>query len=276
MIPEIIRCLYRISFGLRLDKSTMKIDFGTVPPLLRFRELADGVIEVFKKENILMYYCGTMSSFNTDVDIKLQLQFLDLDRVIPIPREIIDCLALSLNSNMVQSEKALLLGYLGRTINGDGKLITDGLALDNNSFICLDLTTHSVVPVCTTGYRITHELLHTLGITEEQEKGLDWQMYMAQANTITPFARIVQEVIPDSIDYMNKRVKGIEESSATLLNELWNIEREMSKNQIGISEQAQICTEIYHPVFSVSSMNMDVPVFDQPIPDVKGFQIPFA
>ena len=107
-------------------------------------------------------------------------------------------------------------------------------------------------------------------------KGYDWRVYMAYASQITPFAQVVQSIIPDCISYMNKKVKRIQENNVALINELWEIERELSVGKMGIQEQTQTSTEIYHPIFSVSTTIKGVPMFDQPIPDVKGFQIPFA
>lgn len=263
-IPALIRALNRIIFSLSLDQNRMVLDFTNAPD---FPVLFERLFQVLINENLLLKVSGVRSTFGSAIIIKPQVQVVETEACWPVPNMLLQALGEHIGIKP-SAPVNLYLGYLGRTLEKDGgRLITDGLAAGENDKIYLDLAAHMVYPLDTTGWRITHELLHTFGLREEEERGVDWQVYLQHKNLIDEYAQKVKHQIPTQKAKVDMRCKQVEMQHADMIQALWEICDSLATHGLILLGRDLCFAKTFVPVF---------PAGGNPPFDIVEFDIPFA
>lgn len=267
-LPDLVRVFNRIFFAMRFDVTNRRLDTSSAPnELSRFLSSKQQVVKALKNAKIFQGISGVQSTYETKVEIRSQAYFIEEEYAIDISDTILWGIAKSIGT-IPQNNVSLHLGYLGRTFDGlESKLLTDGLASENNKQIYLDLTAHTLFPLETTGWRITHELLHTLGITEEQERGLDWKVYLQNKEPLTSFAYQVKKDIDSVKQKFDDRFQQISAEQHNSIREFWDIANSLAQKGLTLPSNELYSTEVFVPVFPQNGV--------RPV-DIEGFCIPFA
>jgi len=274
MFPDLLRCIIRIFFGYELDDN-MRLQFSRAPgELLYYAAISNRIKSVLGKDNIRMEPGGTRTTINANIEIVPQIKIIDYSFTLPVPDEIISVL-----SNMVPNSTPhhidLRFGYLGRTKTEQGLFVTDGLAHEDNTIVYLDMPTHCIVPPEATGYRIVHELLHCLGLEEEQVKQLDWSFFAFNHTIIMPFVNTIKGNIIDEKLKFDNICLNIENNNSDLMDQLWQIERSLSAKGISLSDKNLVYTSSFLPTLDNSNNTTDI-VQTIMNPNYIGYTIPFA
>lgn len=267
-LPDLVRVLNRIFFAIRFDIASRRLDIRNAPDeLSRFLSIEQQTATALEKANIFRGVSGVQSTYGTKVEIRSQVYFIEDEYVINIPEAILSGIAKSIGT-ISQNNVSLQLGYLGRTFSGlESRLLTDGLATEDNKQIFLDLTAHTIFPPETTGWRITHELLHTLGISEEQENGLDWKVYLQNKELIDSFAHQVRSDTCSVKQTLDSKFQQISAQQHNSMCEFWSIANSLAQKGLTLPENSLYFTDVFVPVFPQNGV---------PPVDVAGFCIPFA
>lgn len=263
-MTELICALNRVLFALSLNADSMMLDFTNAPS---FPVVFERLFQMLIKENLLLKVSGVRSTFGSVMTIKPQMQVVATEWRWPVPNTILRAL-----SNSVGVKQAmpvdLYVGYLGRTWEiDDSRFVSDGLASEKNDTIYLDLSAHMVYPLETTGWRITHELLHTLGLSEEEECGYDWRVYLSHKNLINTYAQEIKSQMPSIKETVDTKCKQIEIHNVDLVQTLWEMCDSLAMRGLTLPGRDMCFAKSFVPVF---------PANGNPLVDIAGFDIPFA
>ena len=251
------RQIMRIYTCFGFDNETRRLIYGMCPDLLMRYQNTEKIWEAsFLSNGIEMYKCGTLSDFAGEIKIVPQVLFIYKDDRYCVPDYLIRRLSEFLNTNgrKLQScslEISLYWGYTGRSYlrEKNEKLITDGLQRNDFNDIVLDFEMFLNASYDMFHYRIVHELLHVLGVTEE-----DMEQYIYYACIVTyglekDWWADVQRKINDSYAKFKERVGIVQKENEETLLEIKHISRQLTEINIFYIGMAEIdkCT-MYHPI----------------------------
>ena len=266
---EIYRAIMRIYSFCNFDLQTCQLTHGEPTDALHmyFSQIQPLLKKKFSDEGLVLYPTGVNSCFNDKVRTELEVFFLYEKEYYNIPEEILICLQKYLNSKKLSvphyENSQLYWAYSGRFLDkgSNARFVTDGLQYSNK--IAIDFITYTVAPHDALHHRIIHELLHILGVEENQMNELILEACRNSYELTKPFIQsVIQQAVPIGEQFM-KIAENISYQNPTLVKKL-----------LSISD------DLYNVGFPVK---MDTPLFATmympsqffPNPECKGFHILF-
>jgi len=172
----ICRQIMRIYTCLDYDTSTLCLKPNICPTITQQYFEYEGIFkEVFFNADIEMYPMLINSCFNNVIKLMPEVAFIDKTQSYTVPTEVISILSDFLASQEIFHEIPTTAvkvygGYTGRVWEREtnSRLATDGLQRSETNDIIIDFFLYKKAPFNTLLYRLTHELLHTLGFDEAQ------------------------------------------------------------------------------------------------------------
>jgi len=254
-LPVIFQEICKIYFCFGFDESTRFLKVDRSPILLSFyqHELEPWLKSLFALQDLDLYRGATHSQFGDEIATIPQISLINRNHHIDIPNELLDKLSVFLKlPKCIQKlfEIRLYWGLLGRSYFSDSKmLITDGLQFENEVF--LDTTTHHAITSLATAIRIIHELLHTLGVTEQ-----DMPKYILPAYY---FVKTEADLLADQVRYScvdthNEIVNAsniLEQEYPYIITNLKNITDSLEKDGLLAPREKLSQTTIYHPIYCI-------------------------
>ena len=137
-----------------------------------YHRIEPQIFEDFRKEGVRPVPANVVSDFNGVVKNQMQLVFCCANPSLPVPEEIYSLF----KEYGVEGFKApeepptIRFGYTGRCYDykTKTKLITDGLQIGSLGKIVFDVFSLEQMSVDGVACRLTHELLHVFGVSEEE------------------------------------------------------------------------------------------------------------
>lgn len=188
------------------------------------------IVRTFSSAGIEMAPTATESCFGNKIIIVPQVFFVYKLKQYIIPRQIINKLKEFLARNGVQSnqligETILYFGYTGRMWDREtnSKYVTDGLQRNSTNDIIIDFALYEVAPYDTYLYRLIHELLHTLGIEEEQMNSLISAACIYMTATVKEFIIQLQKDCPLVFNNFKSTLSNIQSDNNQMVEFLRNL-----------------------------------------------------
>lgn len=171
---SICRAVMRLYSFCDFDVQTSRIKITSAHDLLSsYFAIEPTLKSAFKKVGIELFPTAVHSCFDSQIKIVLEVFFIPTVHSLQIPDKIISCLADTLISlgrtPSLPTAQTLQWAYTGRWTDKEfkHKFITDGLQMSDNR-ILVDFLTYSEASHDCLHHRLIHELLHTLGVEEEE------------------------------------------------------------------------------------------------------------
>lgn len=266
---SICRSVMRIYSFCAVDEKTHRIKITGAHEIVKsYFEIESELKSNLANYEIEMYPTGVYSCFGNEIKIALEMFFIYTACSFPVPDEIISCLAkflLSLGRNpLPQTSQVLQWAYTGRYLNRSNAnmYITDGLQMSDNRIV-IDILTYVTASHDCLHHRLIHELLHTIGVEEDEMDQL-----------ILPACAITYEVAKPFIESLHNQVKEILEDFIGKIREFQskNPETKMRLLQMG----NDLCkygfpTKIDDPIYTTTYM----PNRLLPTPSITGYSVLF-
>lgn len=166
------------------------------------------------------------SCYDGTIKHELQNYFIDRERKYSIPPEIFEKLAEFLGTKGVvaktYSNYEIYFGYTGRTYTrfNEGKYVTDGLQCDDSKEIILDFSLYEQAHHDTLHYRLIHEMLHVLGISEEDMSNIIGAACVYSYDTAKEFVDELLLECANVYESFKQRVKSIQEKEPELVQKI--------------------------------------------------------
>lgn len=137
-----------------------------------YQEIEEGLFAAFRAENIRPVPVRVLSDFNGTIRSVLELVFCAAEPTIPIPEELYRLFGdYGVKGFTAPAEPPVIrLAYTGRCYDYETKtrLITDGLQIGSLGKIALDFYSLDEMTKAGVSCRLTHEILHVFGVSEEE------------------------------------------------------------------------------------------------------------
>lgn len=263
------RAIMRLYSYCGINEETYKIKVcGAHEVVTSYFKIESEVKKALACVGIEMYPTGVYSCFDNDNKIALEVFFIHSAYSLQIPPEILLCLS----SLLVKLERSpspitpqtLCWAYSGRVVDKyySQKFITDGLQMSDNR-ILIDFLTYSVASYDSLHHRIIHELLHTLGITEEEMNRYTIPACIATYEVAKPF---IETLLKQRQDINNAFRKSMLEFSYNF-PELEKQLLQMGDSLCSYGFPEKIDSPMYTTTFLPSKFF--------PNPDVAGYEVLF-
>lgn len=167
-----------------------------------YQAMEEELIRGFQQHQINPVPIVVVSDFSGRIKAMKELVFCDTTHTLPIPEDIY---ALIGNYGVPAfaappTPPVLRLGYSGRLYDFKTKtrLVTDGLQIGSLSKILLDIFALKKMTVDGISCRLTHELLHVFGVSEEQMDSYKSRAFFEIKNQLQPFAETVAATVRET------------------------------------------------------------------------------
>ena len=168
------RAIMRVYSFCDFDQESHRIKVcGAHEVVASYFEIEPEIKNALSSVGIEMYPTGVHSCFGNETKIALEVFFIHSACSLQIPTEILQCLSSFLENSgrapLPVIPQTLNWAYSGRAMDRSHtqRFVTDGLQMSDNR-ILIDFLTYSVASHDSLHHRIIHELLHTLGVEEEE------------------------------------------------------------------------------------------------------------
>lgn len=266
---SVCRAIMRLYSFCDFDENTHRIKISGAHKILSSYFKLEPVLKTaLDSVGIEMYPSGVYSCFNGETRIVLEVAFIHAGCSITVPDELMQCLASLLSSlgrdPLPIKKQTLQWAYSGRFADRSftQKFITDGLQMSNNR-ILIDFLTYAVANHDSLHHRVIHELLHTLGVTEEE-----MSIYTIPACTAT------YEIAKPFVEMLSKQVQTIEEIFVKSMQDFRNNYPNLEKQLLQMGDELSrygFPGKIDTPIYTTSFL----PVKFFPEPDVSGYEVLF-
>lgn len=221
-------------------------EYFTIDPILR---------SLFSNANIEMYPSLVYSCYNGIFKYELQNLFIYRERKYPIPETIFECLTDFLSKNGIavkpHSNYEIYFGYTGRTYSRAdcGKFVTDGLQRDNPHEIIIDFSLYEKAHHNTLHHRLIHEILHVLGISEEDMPNV---IYPACIYSYDKANAFIEELLQDcaiSYESFKQQVRSIQQGNPELTQKITDLSNLLYQEKGFFQPADKIeLTSAWHPI----------------------------
>lgn len=266
---SICRAIMRLYSFCDFDEESRRIKVcGAHEIVESYFEIESEVKNALVSVGIEMYPTGVYSCFDNETKIVLEVFFIHSACSSQVPTEIL--LFLSSRLKKLGREPSPIMpqtlswAYSGRVVDRSytHKFITDGLQMSDNR-ILIDFLTYSVASHGSLHHRIIHELLHTLGVTEEEMR-----YYICSACIDT------YEMAKPFIEHLLKQTQEINQAFVKSMKDFCCNFPELEKQLIQMGDS--LCMygfpeKMDSPMYATSFL----PSKFFPKPDVAGYEVLF-
>lgn len=266
---SVCRAIMRLYSFCEFDEKSRKIKIcGAHEIVESYFEIDSKVKKALHSVGIEMYPTGVHSCFNNEIKIALEVFFIHSACSLQIPADILLFLSSFLKKlgrePLPIMSQTLNWAYSGRIIDRSytQRFITDGLQTSDNRIV-IDFLTYSVASHDSLHHRIIHELLHTLGIEEEEMKYYTIPACVASYEIAKPFIETLLAQIQDINQAFSKSMQSFKCNFPELEKQLLQIGNDLCL--YGFPEK--IDSPIYTTTFLPSKFF--------PKPDVAGYDVLF-
>ena len=251
------RQIMRIYTCFGFDNKTHRLTYEMCPDLLvRYQNVEKFLEGSFSVNGIEMYKCGTLSDFAGNIKIVPQVFFIYKADRYCVPNALIERLSefLSANGKKTQfcsSEISLYWGYTGRSFLRDKneKLITDGLQRSDFNDIILDFDVFINSSYDMFHHRIVHELLHVLGISEEEMVQYIYSACVFTYGLESDWWIAVQRKMNDTYTRFKECVGDVQKKDEEMVSEIKYISGQLTERNLFYISMTEIDkSTMYHPV----------------------------
>ena len=249
----VCRAIMRLYTFLDIDTQTNTIKTSDAPDFLHpYLEIEPFIKNAFQDVGIELHPSGVISCFNKEIRTVLEVAFIHTDHCLKIPDKISQILSMLLRIEGREHQnpmpQTLYWAYSGRFMDKvtNQYFVTDGLqSLDNRIFI--DFLTYSTASPVALHYRVIHELLHTLGITENE-----MPLYIHSASSLTfefakSFTQHISNQIPMVMNAFTESLYNFEINNPDLVRYLLKLGDDLYEYGFPCKMDCPIYTTTYLP-----------------------------
>ena len=250
---SIFRAIMRLYSFCDFDLQTRRIRVVDAHDILAsYFKMEPAVKRALSEVGIEMYPTGVYSSFNGENKIVLEVFFIYSRYSIQIPEEILTHLSdtlVALGRNTTQpTPQTLQWAYSGRWMDKSCKhrFITDGLQMSDNR-ILIDFLTYSVASHDCLHHRLIHELLHTLGIEEDEMSCFILPACSATYDLCKPLIQVMLEQVQNIREAFKNSMIQLETYEPSLAKQLLKMGNELCLYGFPETMNTPIYTTTYMP-----------------------------
>lgn len=250
---SICRAIMRLYSFCDVDLQTMKKRITDAYDILAvYFKMEPAVMRALSEVGIEMYPTGVYSSFDGKNKIVLEVFFIHATHSLQIPEEILSRLAATLvalgRKPAPPTPQTLQWAYTGRWMDKSCKhrFITDGLQMSDNR-ILVDFLTYSLASHDCLHHRLIHELLHTLGIEEDEMNFYILPACAATYDLAKPLIQAMLEQVQNVRDAFKRSLIQLEANEPDMVNHLFNMGDELRLYGFPEAMDTPIYTTTYMP-----------------------------
>lgn len=242
-----------------------RLTFELCPEVLQEYFAIDPILRtLFSEVNIEMHPTLVYSCYNGINKYELQNLFIFREKKYLIPEEVFVCLFDFLERNGIAAKPhnsyEICFGYTGRTFSRttSDKFVTDGLQSDNPPEIVIDFALYEKAHHNTLHHRLIHEMLHVLGITEEDMPSVICSACVYSHDKAREFVDELLRNCTDMYELFKQRVRTIQEANPELTQKMGELSNLLYQNK-AFCQPADIIeyTSTWHPVSFWPPINED-------------------
>lgn len=230
---SLCRAVMRLYSFCDFDSQTRRIRITDAHDIVAsYFEIESAVKRALSEVGIEMYPTGVYSSFDGENKIVLEVFFIHSAYSIQIPDEILTRLAATLDilgrKSTQPAPQTLQWAYSGRWMDKSRKhkFITDGLQMSDNR-ILVDFLTYSVASHDCLHHRLIHELLHTLGVEEDEMNYYILPACAATYDLAKPVIQAMLEQIQNIRESFKRSMIQLEANEPGLTKQLFSMGNEI-------------------------------------------------
>lgn len=255
------RLMMRIYSIIELDESD-RPQPGRCPDVWEeYRGLEDELFYAFRCEGVSPVPVRVISDFNGTIKKVLELVFCYEPSLLAIPAEIY-----TLFSNYgvagfaaPQQPPVVRLGYTGRCYHyrAKTKLITDGLQIEQSNEIVLDI--FSLLNMTNDGVacRLTHELLHVFGVSEEEMALYKPNAFFELKDNIAPFGQVLQDKLAEVHPAFCAAAARIRDQHPAWVQKMVNLGNRLYLEGFPAPPETVMTTSVSYPEKAISRCSID-------------------
>lgn len=250
---SICRAVMRLYSFCDFDLQSRRIRISDAHDILTaYFEIEPALKHALSKVGIEMYPTGVYSSFDGENKIVLEVFFIHTAHSLQIPEEILSRLTATLvalgRTPTQPTPQILQWAYSGRWMDKSRKhkFITDGLQMSDNR-ILIDFLTYSVASHDCLHHRLIHELLHTLGIEEDEMNFYILPASAATYDLAKPLIQAMLEQVQNIRDAFKRSMIQLEANEPDMVKHLFNMGDELCLYGFPEAMDTPIYTTTYMP-----------------------------
>ena len=250
---SICRAVMRLYSFCDIDSQAMRIRITDAhDTLASYFEMEPVVKRALSEVGVEMYPTGVYSSFDGENKIVLEVFFIHTAHSLQVPEEILSRLATTLvalgRKPTQPTPQVLQWAYSGRWMDKSRKhkFITDGLQMSDNR-ILIDFVTYSVASHDCLHHRLIHELLHTLGVEEDEMNYFILPTCVATYDLAKPLIHAMLEQVQNIREAFKRSMIQLEVNEPDLVKHLFHIGDELCLYGFPEAMDTPIYTTIYMP-----------------------------
>lgn len=226
-----------------------------------YQKIEEELIKAFQQHRINPVPIVVVSDFSGRIKAMKELVFCDTTHTLPIPRDIYTLIgSYGVPAFAAPTEPPVLrLGYGGRLYDFKTKtrLVTDGLQIGSLSKILLDIFALKQMTIDGISCRLTHEILHVFGVSEEQMDTYKSRAFFEIKDTLKPFAETVATAVAETEAIFRANAAAVAEEQPLLLHKMTELAGRLHLEGFPALPENILRAAISFPEKAISKDNID-------------------
>ncbi len=232
----------------------------------KYREIEEDLFSAFRGEGIHPVPVSVLSDFNGKIRTVMELVFCAEDPMIPVPADLYRLFAeYGIKDFSAPAEPPFIrLAYTGRCYDYETKtrLITDGLQIGILRKIALDIFSLEQMTEAGVSCRLTHEILHVYGVSEEDMAYYKPRAYFELLRRVNGFSDEILQKVADTRRRFERSAAKIGAANPQWVDTLASLARRLTEKgypdepektaeavlslPVGLDENGEVLRESHH------------------------------
>ncbi len=223
--------------------------------------LEEQLFAAFRQEGIHPVAVRVVSDFNGTIKKMLELVFCYQPMVLTVPPSLYSLFPAygMADYNAPQQSPHVRLGYTGRCYHYKTKtrLITDGLQIGQRNEIVLDIFSLLNMTNDAVSCRLTHELLHVVGVGEEDMGDYKPNAFFELKNSIAPFGAVLQKELSQVYPNFCAAAARVRDAHPEWVQKMVNLGNRLYLAGFPAPPETVLMTSVSYPDKAISRCNID-------------------
>lgn len=223
--------------------------------------MEEHLFSAFRREGINPVAVRVVSDFNGTIKKMLELVFCYQPTILTVPPSLYALFPPYGVPDYAapQQSPTVRLGYTGRCYHykTKTKLITDGLQIGQRNEIVLDIFSLLNMTNDAVSCRLTHELLHVVGVSEEDMERYKPNAFFELKNNITPFGETLQQELAKVYPAFCAAAARVRDQHPDWVQRMVNFANRLYLEGFPAPPETVMMTSVSYPEKAVSKNNID-------------------
>jgi hypothetical protein len=226
-----------------------------------YLSMEEHLFSAFRREGINPVAVRVVSDFNGTIKKMLELVFCYQPTVITVPSSLYSLFPSYGVPDYAapQQSPTVRLGYTGRCYHykTKTKLITDGLQIGQRNEIVLDIFSLLNMTNDAVSCRLTHELLHVVGVREEDMERYKPNAFYELKNIIAPFGDTLQKELKKVYPSFCAAAAAVRDQHPEWVQRMVNLANRLYLEGFPAPPETVLMTSVSYPERAISKCNID-------------------